>query len=129
MRKVGIDLNRNLYRNTSKKSNKGCISGILGTLFVILGVIIYAVASSLVNRLVISWRLGGTVSGALMTNAFTGMTIAFVLYEAIFITWQVKLSRDAAGVPDEKGTMKRILRWVERLWSKALQQMILLLVG
>jgi len=105
-------LNRNLYRNTKKSNNKGCISGILGTLVVVAGIIAYAIIASLVNRLVIGWRLGNSVACALMTNTFTGMTVAFILYEAIFIVWQVKLSKAAAGVPDEKGTMAKIFRWV-----------------
>jgi hypothetical protein len=93
----------------SKKNNKGCISGILGTLYVILGILAYSIIASLFNRLIIGARLGGQVAGAIMTNTFTGITIAFVLYEVIFVVWQIKLSRAAAGIPDEKGTMKRVM--------------------
>lgn len=103
--------NRSLNKD-SKKNNKGCISGILGTLYVILGIIAYSIIASLFNRLIIGARLGGQVAGALMTNTFTGITIAFVLYEVVFVVWQVKLSRAAAGVSDEKGIMKRVLIWV-----------------
>lgn len=81
----------------NKKNNKGCASGILGTLCVILGVVAYALISSLLNRLFVGIRLGDSVACALLGTALTGITVAFVLYEIIFIMWQVKLSQIASN--------------------------------
>ncbi len=80
----------------NKKNNKGCASGILGTLGVILGVAVYAVLSSLLNRLFVGIRLGNDVACALLPMTLTGITVAFVLYEVIFVVWQVKLSQIAS---------------------------------
>ena len=80
----------------NKKNNKGCASGILGTLFVILGVAAYAILSSLLNRLFIGSRFGDGVACALLPLSLTGITVAFALYEVIFIVWQVKLSQIAS---------------------------------
>ncbi|MBR4032132.1 MAG: hypothetical protein IKJ07_05280 [Clostridia bacterium] len=80
----------------NKKNNKGCASGILGTLGVVLGVAVYAIISSLLNRLFVGIRFGDGVACALLPMTLTGLTIAFVLYEVIFIVWQVKLSQIAS---------------------------------
>ena len=96
----------------NKNHNKGCLSGILGTALVILGVVIYAVLSSLINRLFIGTRLGGEVACALLSLTLTGLGVAFVLYEIIFIVWQVKLSKKAADQGREDGKMNRIFRMV-----------------
>ena len=72
----------------NKNKNKGCFSGIIGTVFVVLGVATYAVISSLFNRVFVSSAHGDTVACALMTKWLTGVGIAFILYEAIFILWQ-----------------------------------------
>ena len=80
----------------NKKNNKGCASGILGTLCVILGVVAYALISSLLNRLFIGLRFGDSAACALLPTTLTGLTVAFVLYEVIFIVWQVKLSQIAS---------------------------------
>ena len=80
----------------NKKNNKGCASGILGTLCVVLGVAVYAIISSLLNRLFVGIRFGDEVACALLPMTLTGLTVAFVLYEVIFIVWQVKLSQIAS---------------------------------
>ena len=80
----------------NKKNNKGCASGILGTLCVVLGVAVYAIISSLLNRLFVGLRFGDGVACALLPMTLTGLTVAFVLYEVIFIVWQVKLSQIAS---------------------------------
>lgn len=80
----------------NKKNNKGCTSGILGTLCVVLGVAAYAIISSLLNRLFIGIRFGEDVVCALLPLSLTGITVAFVLYEIIFVVWQVKLSQIAS---------------------------------
>ena len=80
----------------NKKNNKGCASGVLGTLCVILGVVAYALISSLLNRIFIGIRLGNRVACALLGTTLTGITVAFVLYEIIFVVWQVKLSQIAS---------------------------------
>ena len=75
----------------NKDKNKGCASGLFGTFFVILGVAAYAVVSSLFNRAFVSSAHGDTIACALMTKWLTGVGIAFILYEAIFILWQFDL--------------------------------------
>lgn len=80
----------------NKNNNKGCFSGILGTLLVILGVVVYAVFASFVSKLFIASRFGEDAACALLTLSLTGMGVAFVLYEVIFIMWQIKLSKITA---------------------------------
>ena len=76
-------------KNNNKKGG-GCLSWLLGTLLVIVGVIVYAVLSSFINRLIIGGRLGDSASCALLPLSLTGLTVAFVLYEAIFIVRLIK---------------------------------------
>ncbi len=95
----------------NKNKNVGCFSGILGTLFVILGVIGYALVSSYINRLFIGARFGNDASVALLELSLTGLTVAFVLYEAIFIVSQIRLHKNASG-KDDGGKMNRIYRLV-----------------
>ena len=75
----------------TQNKNKGCISGIIGTAFVVLGVAAYAVISSLFNRVFVSSAHGDAVACALMTKWLVGVGVAFILYEAIFILWQFDL--------------------------------------
>ena len=77
----------------NKNNNKGCVSGILGTLAVILGVIVYAVLSSLLCRAFVGARLSDEPACALLTFSIPGIGIAFVLLEGIFVAWQIKLSK------------------------------------
>ncbi len=82
-----------LGKKLNKKNNKGCLSGILGTLLVVAGVILYAVISSLINNLLISMRFGDKTACALLSLSISGIGVAFVLYEVIFVAWQVKLGK------------------------------------
>ena len=94
-----------------KPPKNGLLYGILGTLFVVLGVLAYVVFSSLLTRLFISVRFGSDSAGALMTLTTTGIIVAFVLYEAIFITWQIKLTKESSKTEDSSN-MSRVLRIV-----------------
>jgi hypothetical protein len=85
----------------SKKSNRGCFSGILGTLLVIIGVVAYAFISSALNRAIIGSKFGDGIAAALLPLSVVGLTVAFILYEIIFIMWQIKL-----GKPDDVKTSK-----------------------
>ena len=85
------------------------MAGVLGTVFVVLGVVIYAVITSLLNRFFVSTALGNDTACALMTNWQTGVTIAFILYEAIFILWQFDLLKKARKDVDEKKNKKIFL--------------------
>ena len=92
----------------NKNKNKGCISGVIGTAFVVLGVAAYAVVSSLFNRVFVSLAHGDTVACALMTRWLTGVGIAFILYEAIFILWQfdlLKKNKSSDNNPKGKKTL------------------------
>ena len=96
-----------------KKTKKnGFLFGMLGTFLVLLGVVGYILVSVLFNRLFIGLRFGDGVAGAIMTFFLTGVIIAFVLYEAIFITWQIKMAREGSREGDVGGNMKKILRIV-----------------
>ena len=92
----------------NKKNNKGCFSGILGTIFVVLGVGAYAVISSLFNRAFVGEAFGNELACGLMTMWLTGVGIAFILYEAIFILWEFDLLKKTKSNFNEKSG-KRIL--------------------
>lgn len=88
----------------NKNKNIGCLTGLLGTLVVILCVVVYAVVSSLINNLFVSLRLGESADCALLPMTMTGITVAFVLYEIVFVLWLVKVGRK--GSEDEKKTSR-----------------------
>ena len=92
----------------NKKNNKGCFSGVIGTIFVVLGVGAYAVISSLFNRAFVGEAFGNEIACGLMTKWLTGVGIAFILYEAIFILWEFDLLKKTKSNFDEKKG-KRIL--------------------
>ncbi|MBE6685283.1 MAG: hypothetical protein E7592_06500 [Ruminococcaceae bacterium] len=96
----------------NKKNNKGCASGILGTLCVILGVVAYAIVSSLLNRLFIGIKFGSDIACALLPMTLTGISIAFVLYEVIFVVWQVKLSQISSQKGDGNNKISKIFKFV-----------------
>ena len=78
------------------------MTGILGTLVVIVATIVYAIVSSLINNLFVSLRLGESADCALLPMTMTGITVAFVLFEIVFVLWLVKKGRK--GSEDEKRT-------------------------
>lgn len=84
----------------------GCGTGILGTLVVILGVVVYAFISTMLNRLFTAARFGDESAGAVFGLFLTGLTVAFVLYEAIFIFGQIKLSQENSS--GDKNNLKKI---------------------
>ena len=77
----------------NKNNNKGCISGILGTMAVIIGVIVYAVTSSLLCRAFVGARLSDEPACALLTFLIPSIGITFVILEVIFVAWQIRLSK------------------------------------
>ncbi len=96
----------NNYGNKNK--NRGsALTWLLGTLAVLGGVIAYAVISSLISRLLIGERFGSDVACALLPLSIAGLTVAFVLYEAIFIVRLVKFNKD-----EDKARAKRVARIV-----------------
>lgn len=94
-----------------KSNNKGCFSGIIGTLLVIVGVVIYALLSSLINRIFIGMRFEDQNACALLNLTMISLTVAFVLYEVIFIVWQIKLSKGSDNKEDSRKTNKMFI-WV-----------------
>ena len=82
-----------MVKTLNKNNNKGCLSGILGTLAVIVGVVIFALFSSLINNLFLSARFGDRAECALLPLSIIIIVIAFVLFEAIFIVRQIWLGR------------------------------------
>ena len=93
----------------NKNNNKGCISGVIGTVFVVLGVAAYAIISSLFNRIFVGKAFGNTVACGLMTNWLIGVGIAFILYEAIFILWEFDLIKKTKNTFDDKKSKKILL--------------------
>lgn len=93
----------------NKKKNKGCGSWIFGTLLVLVGVVAYVLLLGLLNRICAGIRLGDSVACELLTFSVTGTVIAFIIYEIIFITWQIKL--DNVGGESENKT-KQLFRTV-----------------
>lgn len=93
----------------NKNKNKGCFSGVIGTIFVVLGVGAYAVISSLFNRAFVGEAFGNEIACGLMTKWLTGVGIAFILYEAIFILWEFDLLKKTKGNFDEKKGKKILI--------------------
>ena len=95
----------------NKNKNSGCITGILGTLLVIVGVVAYSVVSSLLNRIIIGNAIAGQSACALIPLSVTGIGVAFFLYEVIFILNQYKISRPQSHKTDD-AKLNKILRIV-----------------
>ena len=93
-----------------KNNNSGCLSGILGTLAVLLGVGLYAVISSLIDGAFAGMRMGDGIAMQLFPLRMTGIVVSFILFEAIFILWQIKASHEASREGDKGGRMKKIFR-------------------
>ena len=83
-----------IYNKNNNKKGGGCLSWFLGTVLVIIGVFAYAVLSSLLNRWLIGARFGDDAACALLPLSIVGLTVAFVLYEAIFIVKLIKFGND-----------------------------------
>lgn len=84
----------------NKDNNKkvSILSGVLGTLAVIVGVVAYVLLSSLFNRLFVGFHLGNDASCALLSLSIIGITVAFILYELIFIAWIFKKAKAGEDV-------------------------------
>ncbi len=89
----------------NKNNNKGCLSGLLGTLAVIAGVILFSIFSSLINKLFISARFGDNAECALLPLSLIIIGIAFVLFEIIFVIWQIWLGSRGS---EKEAKLKRI---------------------
>ena len=83
-----------MNNNKNNKKGGGCLFWLLGTVLVIIGVVVYAVLSSLISRTIIGSRFGDAASCALLPLSIAGLTVAFVLYEAIFIVRLIKFGND-----------------------------------
>lgn len=97
--------------NDNKKQGPGCGSGILGTLAVIGATGVYAVISILICRFVISARLGDSIGAGIIEYWVAGLIISFLIFEGVFLYWQVSSTMKAAGKADGNKT-KRIFRIV-----------------
>lgn len=96
-------MNRSL-NNQKKGGNIGCIGALLGTLAVVLCTVVYSVISSLIANAVISARFKGEAACALLTLSFTAIAVSFVLYEIVFICFE--LARAKKDDKDGAGTKK-----------------------
>ncbi len=66
---------------------------------------IYAVVSSLINRVIVGAKISSEIACALLPLSMVGITVAFVLYEAIFVIWEIN---NVKG----DGSMRRLVRIV-----------------
>ena len=89
-----------LNQDSNKNKNKGCLYGVVGTLLVLVGVLLYTLFSSLVNNLFFSMRYGDGEECVLLPYSYGGIIVAFVLLEVIFISWQLKIN--CKGSDNEK---------------------------
>ena len=90
----------------------GCGSGILGTLIVIVGVVVFAVISSLINSLFAKARFGGEVACGLYSLSIIAIIVAFVLYEVAFILWQLRAAKRASGQTDGMKDLTKLTKIV-----------------
>ena len=95
-----------------KNNNPGCFSAVLGTVIVLVGVVIYAILSSLIYGAFARMRFGEYAACFLFPLRITGIIVAFILFEAIFIVWQVKTAKMASKEGDVGGKMARLTRIV-----------------
>ena len=95
-----------------KKNNPGCFSAILGTIIVLVCVVIYAVLSSLIDGAFAKMHFGEDAACFLFPLRLTGIIVAFILFEAVFIVWQLKSAKVASKEGDEGGKMAKLLRIV-----------------
>lgn len=76
----------------------------MGTLFVLVGTVAYVLLMSLLNRILADLHIGNSVACEILTFSITGTVIAFIIYEIIFIAWQIRLSN--IGDENENKTKK-----------------------
>lgn len=93
----------------SKNNNLGCLGAALGTLVVIICVVIYAVLSSLICNVTVSAKLGDEIACALLPFSMTIIVISFVLFEAIFISYELAKIRKNNS---DGAKMKKLFRIV-----------------
>lgn len=74
----------------NKTKNLGCLTTLLGTLVVLIATAVYAVISSLLCNLIISVRFSDKTACALLPLSFTVIGAAFVLFEIIFLLFELK---------------------------------------
>lgn len=96
-------------KNTPKSNNIGCLSAILGTLAVVVCTVIYAVVSSLVSNVIVSARLGSAPACALLSLSFIAIVVSFVLYEVIFICFELARAKKNES---DGASAKRMLKIV-----------------
>ena len=94
-----------MLNNNEKKQGSGCGSGILGTLLVIVGVVVFAVVSSLINSLFARICFSGQVACGLYPLSLIAVIVAFVAFEAAFIMWQIRGAKSSSRDTEE---IKRI---------------------
>ena len=93
-----------MANNKNSGSSLGCGAGFLGTIFVLLGVALHAILSSLIAKAFIGSRFAGDVACAVLTLTITNIIVAFALYEIVFIVWQV---RAAQRINEKKSSLLR----------------------
>lgn len=90
----------------------GCGSGIIGTLLVIVATVLFAVVSSLINRLFAYLAFGNEVAGGLYPLSVTAVIVAFVAFEAVFILFLFKSIKISAGDREEIRKITNLTRIV-----------------
>lgn len=93
---------------------KGFLSGFLGTILVLIGVVVLMVLTSLLANLVFSARLAGLTAVAILKLSVTGAIVYFILLEIIFFMWQISLAKkeDKNQSDEDKKKFSKICRAV-----------------
>lgn len=103
---------------------KGFLSGLLGTLLVIVGVFATTILSSLLVNVVFKSRLAGEPICAIMKLTLISIIVYFVLLEVIFFTWQVKLTKNEDKHASEE-SKKRTAKICRIIYASCVCGMIL----
>ncbi len=78
----------------------------MGTIAVIVGVVLFSLFSSLINKALISARFGNSTDCALLPLSLAIIAVAFVLFEVIFVIWQIWLGSKGT---DKESKIKKVL--------------------
>ena len=90
-----------------KNNNIGCFGAIIGTLIVMLCTGAFAVISSLICKVIVRSKLGSEPACALMTISVTAIIVAFVLFEGVFILWEIARTKKKSS---DSGYYKKLVR-------------------
>ena len=101
-----------LNGNKKNKQGLGCGTGIFGTLLVVVAVVVFAIISSLINRLFAYIGFGTEAAGGLYPLSQITILVAFIAFEAVFILWLFKGAKNATGDREEIKKLAKLTKIV-----------------